>query len=1093
MCEQIVTVTELIGLKSIPVPIHMGTTVEEVLIVICRELKISPIARHLFGLRYNSSQWMSLSTKLWGFRVSSFELRIRYKFPDLSKVLTLDKLTFNYYFFQVRNDLISYKINEVSYEKHKDSLLGLSVVDMYRVMLESGKTKEVMLNDYKKYIPKELINYHKFFLKKPIKDKLAKLEQSEKRDLYVIKQMYLQQFEEMVPNYMIESYKAKMDEGGIEKDITVMIHPFHKQLPGVQFQYTGKDEWNHLCSFEDLCCISLHPDGKAEISRKTGIPIYIRMNNNSLVSFITLLDGYYRLSVKWTFNLCKDFITPTLHLLQNMKCHGPVGQSFSFKKLEEKRKSKMGCFILRQCEHNYDNFFIDVCHQSRKKVSYKIELRGEGHFWFSGDEESYSSIPELISKFRSSSCKIPMLECIPPSEYDVSQLLLCRIEDIVAKDGKDVISSDQLIPQIINLKHLHLYPDKVLEGRWGLTQMRKYVWKTKHFKLDVAVKSLKPSLQEQYLQDFLDLIGRWATLRSSAVVRLLGVTLARDVSMVTEFYSLGPLDFYLQKHKNDLEEVDLVEAATYIASALWHMEGEGIVHGYLRCHKILVTAHTENTFSVKVADPGIHNTFSEHDWHWIPPELYDNPREVLKNTSADVWAFGTTLWQLFSYGLQPSVSSSIKAFYKRGARLPKPLKCSRELFTIINECWIMDPDQRKKPQAAMRDINQLLYQVHNARRSHAYTAARPPTVNVDSIETLNEISSMALDYNSGITSVQTTVSFVDDTQFDLSSLPSDSPLKPLLPKRFMDCENFSPHFSNICNLGLTTDSSSIGSSTSSVQSNMLNEYHIVIQGTIGKGFYGEVYKGFIEYPDTSEVQYVAVKKLITDSSTYIADFEREISIMKSLKHRNIVEMITATQHPEVRLIMEYVPHGSLKCYLNTNKSQLRIKDHLLRYALDVAEGMAYLGQKKIVHRDLAARNVLVANEFHVKISDFGLAQKMEPSNYYMLKTPRELPVGWYAPESLRDGKFSNLSDVWSYGVLLYEMFSFGGDPNILTEGSDPKLLLQVLESGARLGCPERCPCEVYNVLMRPCWTLEAKKRPSFLDITNIINKLSANL
>ncbi|KAE8573669.1 Putative Tyrosine-protein kinase JAK2 [Halyomorpha halys] len=470
-----------------------------------------------------------------------------------------------------------------------------------------------------------------------------------------------------------------------------------------------------------------------------------------------------------------------------------------------------------------------------KKVSYKIELRGEGHFWFSGDEESYSSIPELISKFRSSSCKIPMLECIPPSEYDVSQLLLCRIEDIVAKDGKDVISSDQLIPQIINLKHLHLYPDKVLEGRWGLTQMRKYVWKTKHFKLDVAVKSLKPSLQEQYLQDFLDLIGRWATLRSSAVVRLLGVTLARDVSMVTEFYSLGPLDFYLQKHKNDLEEVDLVEAATYIASALWHMEGEGIVHGYLRCHKILVTAHTENTFSVKVADPGIHNTFSEHEY-----------------------------------------------FYKRGARLPKPLKCSRELFTIINECWIMDPDQRKKPQAAMRDINQLLYQVHNARRSHAYTAARPPTVNVDSIETLNEISSMALDYNSGITSVQTTVSFVDDTQFDLSSLPSDSPLKPLLPKvkRFMDCENFSPHFSNICNLGLTTDSSSIGSSTSSVQSNMLNEYHIVIQGTIGKGFYGEVYKGFIEYPDTSEVQYVAVKKLITDSSTYIADFEREISIMK---------------------------------------------------------------------------------------------------------------------------------------------------------------------------------------------------------------------
>ena len=117
--------------------------------------------------------------------------------------------------------------------------------------------------------------------------------------------------------------------------------------------------------------------------------------------------------------------------------------------------------------------------------------------------------------------------------------------------------------------------------------------------------------------------------------------------------------------------------------------------------------------------------------------------------------------------------------------------------------------------------------------------------------------------------------------------------------------------------------------------------------------------------------------------------------------------------------------------------------------------MHYLGEKHIVHRDLAARNILVVNENQVKISDFGLAQVLGSSDYYILQTSRDLPIKWYSLESLRDGKFSSRTDVWSYGVTLCEMFSHGEEPQIqnisttVIEGQEQDILLRALEQGCR--------------------------------------------
>lgn len=144
--------------------------------------------------------------------------------------------------------------------------------------------------------------------------------------------------------------------------------------------------------------------------------------------------------------------------------------------------------------------------------------------------------------------------------------------------------------------------------------------------------------------------------------------------------------------------------------------------------------------------------------------------------------------------------------------------------------------------------------------------------------------------------------------------------------------------------------------------------------------------------------------------------------------------------------------------------------------------MHYLEQKKIVHRDLAARNVLVANQHCVKIADFGLAQFTD-GDYYKSTSARALPVKWYSPEAVGQHKFSHKSDVWSYGVTLYEMFTFGDSPNLAGNLElDGPQILELLERGERLERPRFCPQDVYDDLMYICWNINPKLRPNFAEL-----------
>lgn len=168
---------------------------------------------------------------------------------------------------------------------------------------------------------------------------------------------------------------------------------------------------------------------------------------------------------------------------------------------------------------------------------------------------------------------------------------------------------------------------------------------------------------------------------------------------------------------------------------------------------------------------------------------------------------------------------------------------------------------------------------------------------------------------------------------------------------------------------------------------------LIYKDEIGEGNYGSVYRGSIEYNCGPCVD-VAIKRLkdLPGKET-MKDFKREIEIMRGLEHRNIVKIITSTTIPEILIVMEYVRHRSFLVYLRSH-SPLLNTCNLLRFAKDIASGMAYLVTKKIVHRDLAARNILVDSMECVKISDFGLAQKTDSNGYYVFHNSRQIPIKW---------------------------------------------------------------------------------------------------
>ncbi|XP_054836759.1 tyrosine-protein kinase Srms [Eublepharis macularius] len=238
---------------------------------------------------------------------------------------------------------------------------------------------------------------------------------------------------------------------------------------------------------------------------------------------------------------------------------------------------------------------------------------------------------------------------------------------------------------------------------------------------------------------------------------------------------------------------------------------------------------------------------------------------------------------------------------------------------------------------------------------------------------------------------------------------------------------------------------------------------------MGEGCFGEVWEGM--WKNTVPVAIKIMKQVNMRD-----DFAKEIQNLKSLKHTRLIKLLAICSVGEpVYIVTELMRKGNLHSYLNSIAGKELTKHHLLSISCQVADGMTYLEEQHVVHRDLAARNILVGDDLACKIADFGLARLLK-DDIYSTSGNAMIPVKWTAPEAAVYQTYSLKSDVWSYGILLYEVFTYGQNPY---EGMTNQETIQQITRGYRLPRPNNCYPEIYSIML-DCWKANPEDRPTFL-------------
>ncbi|XP_011729989.2 non-receptor tyrosine-protein kinase TYK2 isoform X2 [Macaca nemestrina] len=796
--------------------------------------------------------------------------------------------------------------------------------------------------------------------------------------------------------------------------------------------------WAYFCDFRDIthvvlkeCCVSIHrQDNKClELS----LP-----SRAAALSFVSLVDGYFRLTADSSHYLCHEVAPPRLVMSIQDGIHGPLLEPF----VQAKLRPEDGLYLIQWSTSHPYRLILTVAQrsqapdgtQSLRLRKFPIEQQA-GAFVLEGWGRSFPSVRELGAALQGcllragDDCFSLRRRCLPqPGE--TSNLIIMR----GARASSRTLNLSQLSfhrvdqKEITQLSHLgqgtrtNVYEGRLRVEGSGDPEEGKMddedplvPGRDRGQELRVVLKVLDPSHHDIALA-FYETASLMSQVSHVHLAFVHGVCVRGPENiMVTEYVEHGPLDVWLRRERGHVPMAWKMVVAQQLASALSYLENKNLVHGNVCGRNILLArlglAEGTSPF-IKLSDPGVGLGALSREERveripWMAPECLPGGPNSL-SIAMDKWGFGATLLEICFDGdapLQSRSSSEKEHFYQRQHRLPEP-SCP-ELATLTSQCLTYEPTQRPSFRTILRDLTRL--QPHNL--------ADVLIVNPDS-------------------------SASDPTVFHKRYL-----------KKIRD---------------------------------------------LGEGHFGKVSLYCYDPTNDGTGEMVAVKALKADCGPqHRSGWKQEIEILRTLYHEHIVKYKGCCEdqgEKSLQLVMEYVPLGSLRDYLPRHSVGLA---QLLLFAQQICEGMAYLHARHYIHRDLAARNVLLDNDKLVKIGDFGLAKAVpEGHEYYRVREDGDSPVFWYAPECLKEYKFYYASDVWSFGVTLYELLTHCDSSQSpptkfleligITQGQMTVLrLTELLERGERLPRPDKCPCEVYH-LMKNCWETEASFRPTFENLIPIL-------
>uniref|UniRef100_A0A673BM84 Receptor protein-tyrosine kinase n=1 Tax=Sphaeramia orbicularis TaxID=375764 RepID=A0A673BM84_9TELE len=255
---------------------------------------------------------------------------------------------------------------------------------------------------------------------------------------------------------------------------------------------------------------------------------------------------------------------------------------------------------------------------------------------------------------------------------------------------------------------------------------------------------------------------------------------------------------------------------------------------------------------------------------------------------------------------------------------------------------------------------------------------------------------------------------------------------------------------------------------------------------LGSGAFGTVYKG-LWVPEGEDVKIPVAIKVLREATSPKANKEilDEAYVMASVEHPHVCRLLGICLTSTVQLVTQLMPYGCLLDYVKENKDNIG-SQYLLNWCVQIAKGMNYLEERHLVHRDLAARNVLVKTPQHVKITDFGLAKLLNADEKEYHADGGKVPIKWMALESILNRTYTHQSDVWSYGVTVWELMTFGTKPY---DGIPASEIAGVLEKGERLPQPPICTIDVYMIMVK-CWMIDADSRPRFRELIAEFTKMA---